>query len=162
VLFHIVQCLLFVFEGGFGFGNVFGSDDVTEFSHALGVAAFVVVPSVNFDHGTVNDLRREGINDAAARVVGVVGGDQGFCFESQNSLERTLEGGCLESRIDFLHGGGCFDLKHTIRKGCYYYIIMSPQHGSSKTKTHPIRQPTINNYKAKRRKINQHTKKNKH
>jgi len=122
---HCVDCCiseridslsLLVHKLGFRHANVFRGGNVAELRHALAVPGFVVVPGVDFDHGTVNDLRAGRVDDAAAGVVGVVGADERGRFEPENAPEWAALGGRLQGGVDLFHRDGLVDFKDAVRQ----------------------------------------------
>jgi hypothetical protein len=87
---------------------------VTELGHALAVPGFVVVPGVDFYHGTVNNLGAERIDDAAARVVGVIRRHEGHDLVSENALERSALARLFQGGIDFFHRDGAIHFKDAV------------------------------------------------
>ena len=85
-------------------------------SARLPLSTRYVLPGINLDERAVNDLRRQGINDAAARIVGVIRGHERFRFKAQNALQGTGDGSRLECRVNFFPGDASLDDKDAIRQ----------------------------------------------
>lgn len=66
--------------------------------------------------GAVDDHGAFGVDHAGAGVVGVVGGDEGFFFVAEDSLQGTF-GGCFEGGIDFVDGDFFFQLEDEVGEG---------------------------------------------
>mmetsp|Transcript_15640 Transcript_15640/g.34006 ORF Transcript_15640/g.34006 Transcript_15640/m.34006 type:complete len:225 (-) Transcript_15640:293-967(-) len=114
---HPFQTLLLILEGWFLAGNVPIGNDVAKLGHPLGISSLVVVPGVDLNESAIDNLSRQSVNDTAAGIVGVVGGNQGFLFVTEDALERTALGCCLEGGIDLLLGRWLLNLKDAVGQG---------------------------------------------
>ncbi|KAL7465104.1 hypothetical protein ACHAXS_008338, partial [Conticribra weissflogii] len=101
---------------GFHFGDVLGRDNVAQLRHPLGIAALVIIPSINLDHRPVNDLRRQGIDDARTSIVSVIRANQRLDLVPQQSLQRPLLARLLQRLVDLVFGHRPVHLEDAIRQ----------------------------------------------
>jgi len=87
-----------------------------EVDHAVGVAPFVVVPDEEFELGVVDHHGGGGIDDAGARVVDVVGADEGTFFVAEDAGEGG-EAGLFEGGVDFFDGGFFLEFEDAVGEG---------------------------------------------
>jgi len=95
---------LFILERRFLARNVHGSHNVAEFCHALGVATLIVVPGVDLNQRSIYYLRRKGIDNATACVVGVIRRDERLGFVTHDSSQRTALTGLFQGCVNFFSG----------------------------------------------------------
>lgn len=72
------------------------------------------LPGINLDHCSVNDLSRQGINNATARVVGIIRRNERLGFVPHDTGQRTGLTRLFQSFVDLFLGNGCFDFKDTV------------------------------------------------
>lgn len=87
-----------------------------EVHHSVRVTPFVVIPDEKFELGSVDHHGGRGIDDAGARIVDVVGGDEGAGFETEDSFERSFRGG-FEGGVDFFDRRCGFEFEDAIGEG---------------------------------------------
>mmetsp|Transcript_17652 Transcript_17652/g.37085 ORF Transcript_17652/g.37085 Transcript_17652/m.37085 type:complete len:351 (+) Transcript_17652:359-1411(+) len=91
---------------------------MAQLCHPLGIATLVIIPSINLDHRPINNLSRQGINDARTSIICIIRANQRLGLEPQQSLQRALLTRLFQCLVDLLFGHRPVHLKHAIRQRC--------------------------------------------
>ena len=71
----------------------------------MAVAAFVVIPSENFDQSAINDAGHGKLGDGRIRIADDVRRDERVFGHGENAFPTGICGGCAEDIVDFFGRG---------------------------------------------------------